>query len=220
MALPGGSGYWLLDSTGTVTAFGDAVAHGSVAAGDLDDGELVSTLSSTPSGEGYWIFTDRGRALPFGDATDIPDLVDIGLSGILNGPIIDSVATPSGQGYYMIGSDGGVFSLGDAEFHGSMGGTVLNEPVNGIVPDPDGVGYWLVAGDGGVFSFEAEFRGSVPGVLEPGVSLNAPVIGMVSYGDAYLMVGADGGVFNFSELPFVGSLGSNPPDTGVVSIAA
>ncbi len=220
VALPDGTGYWVLDSSGTVTPFGDAVAHGSVTPADVEPGEMVTTLSSTPSGEGYWVFTDRGRALPFGDATDIPDLVDIGISGILNGPVIDSVATPSGNGYYMIGSDGGVFSLGDAEFHGSMGGTVLNEPVNGIVPDPDGVGYWLVAGDGGVFSFEAEFRGSVPGVLDPGVSLNAPVIGMVSYGDAYLMVGADGGVFNFSDLPFVGSLGSNPPDTGVVSIAA
>ncbi|MEM8903946.1 MAG: fibronectin type III domain-containing protein [Actinomycetota bacterium] len=220
VAVPDGSGYWVLDSAGRVLPFGDATDHGSVTVDMVDDGEIVTTLSSTPTGLGYWVFTDRGRALPFGDATDIPDLVDIGLSGILNGPIIDSVATPSGQGYYMIGSDGGVFSLGDAEFHGSMGGTVLNQPVNGIVPDPDGVGYWLVAGDGGVFSFEAEFRGSVPGELADGVSLNAPVIGMVAYGDAYLMVGADGGVFNFSDLPFVGSLGSTPPDTGVVSIAA
>ncbi|MEM9037143.1 MAG: fibronectin type III domain-containing protein [Actinomycetota bacterium] len=215
VAVPNNTGYWVLDTSGTVSAFGSAVDHGSVVADSLLDGEVVTTMSSTPTGGGYWIFTNIGRAVAFGDATDIPDLVDLEIAALLNGPIVDSVATPSGLGYYMIGSDGGVFSLGDAEFYGSMGGVDLNQPVNGIVPDPDGVGYWLVAGDGGVFAFEADFVGSMGST-----PLNAPVVGMVAYGDAYLMVGADGGVFNFSDLPFVGSLGDTPPDTGIVAIAA
>jgi ribosomal protein L24E len=128
---------------------------------------------------------------------------------------VASTATPSGEGYYMVATDGGVFAFGDARFHGSMGGTVLNQPVNGIAPDPDGDGYWLVASDGGIFAFEADFLGSMGGV-----SLNAPVVGAVSFGDGYLLVAADGGIFNFSSLPFIGSLGANPPDTPVRSVAA
>ena len=50
--------------------------------------------------------------------------------------------------------------------------------------------------------------------------LSKPVTGMVAYGDGYLMVGADGGIFDFSDLPFAGSLGGNPPARPVVALAA
>jgi hypothetical protein len=83
------------------------------------------------------------------------------------------------------------------------------------VPDPDGVGYWFVATDGGVFSFGAPFRGSL-GALP----LNKPVNGMISFGDGYILVASDGGAFVFSDLPFVGSLGSSPPPVPVIGIAA
>ena len=132
--------------------------------------------------------------------------------------MLDSVATPSGLGYYMVAADGGVFAFGDAQFYGSTGAMRLNEPVQSLVPDPDGAGYWLVAADGGVFAFQAEFRGSMPAVLQPGQRLNRPVTGMVSYGDGYLMVATDGAVFNFSNLPFDGSLGDVPPPWPVVSV--
>ena len=217
-----GTGYWVLDEGGRVHAFG--VSH----LGDLAStsragwlpGEQPAALSVMPDELGYWIFTDRGRAFEFGSAADYGDLVDLGLAPILNGPVVDSVATPDGLGYYMVAADGGVFSFGSAEFHGSMGGIRLNEPVNALVPDPDNVGYWLIAFDGGVFAFDAPFVGSVPGVLAPGVSLNAPVIGGLAYGNGYLMVATDGGIFSFSDLPFLGSLGSNPPPSPVVSVAA
>ena len=32
-----------------------------------------------------------------------------------------------------------------------------------------------------------------------GTRLNKPVVGMVRYGNGYLMVGSDGGIFDFSE---------------------
>ena len=44
-----------------------------------------------------------------------------------------------------------------------------------------------------------------------GTRLNQPVIGMVAFGVGYLMVASDGGIFNFSDKPFLGSLGANPP---------
>jgi hypothetical protein len=43
---------------------------------------------------------------------------------------------------------------------------------------------------------------------------------MVRYGNGYIMVGEDGGIFTFSDQPFVGSLGSTPPATPIVSVAS
>ncbi|MGH9041733.1 MAG: fibronectin type III domain-containing protein, partial [Acidimicrobiia bacterium] len=209
---PTGAGYWILDDAGRVTAHGDALAGlGPVDRSRLASGEKPTSLSATPSGQGFWIFTTRGRALAFGDATFLGDVSAI----TLNGPVLDSVATPSGQGYFMVAADGGIFTFGDATFAGSMGGQKLNAPVQSLVPDGDGAGYWLVAADGGVFSFDAPFKGSLGSVR-----LNRPVTGMVRYGDGYLMVGEDGGIFNFSNLAFSGSLGADPPDHRIVSVAA
>ena len=84
-----------------------------------------------------------------------------------------------------------------------------------IVPDPDGEGYWLVASDGGVFAFKAPFRGSTGNT-----KLNKPMTGMVPFGNGYLMVAEDGGVFDFSDQPFSGSKGADPPASPVVSITA
>jgi hypothetical protein len=51
-------------------------------------------------------------------------------------------------------------------------------------------------------------------------ALNKPVVGMVSYADGYLMVASDGGIFDFSSSPFLGSLGANPPNVPITSVAA
>ncbi|HEX3795748.1 MAG TPA: IPT/TIG domain-containing protein [Acidimicrobiales bacterium] len=70
-------------------------------------------------------------------------------------------------------------------------------------------GYWEAAGDGGVFSFGgALFHGSVPGVLQPGQSLNSPIIAMADTPDhgGYWLFAADGGVFAFGDAPFLGSV--------------
>jgi len=205
-----GSGYWVLDDTGRVFPFGDARWLGNVNPTRLVAGERATSLSRTLSGNGYWVFTNRGRVLTFGDAVSYGDVAAVPL----NGPVLDTSVTPSGKGYYMVASDGGIFAFGDAKFHGSMGGTKLNAPVQSLVADDDGEGYWLVASDGGIFAFKAPFRGSLGGQR-----LNRPVSGMVPFGDGYLMVGEDGGIFNFSDRPFLGSLGANPPDRPVVAVA-
>jgi hypothetical protein len=216
---PSGLGYWIVDDLGRVFAFGDAPPLTNLSSSHppvtLSAGEHVTSLAASRVTLGLWIFTDRGRAFAFGNVSVIGDL-----SGLtLNGPVLDSISTPSGAGYYMVASDGGIFAFGDAAFHGSMGGQPLNAPVHSLVPDPDGAGYWLVASDGGVFAFDAGFRGSVPGVLGPGQTLNKPIVGMVPNGDGYLMVASDGGVFNFSNQPFLGSLGDHPPTSPVVAAA-
>ncbi|MEO1060866.1 MAG: VCBS repeat-containing protein [Actinomycetota bacterium] len=212
---PDARGYWVLADDGSVYGYGSASYLG----GGLDPslllpGERASTISATPSGLGYWIFTDRGRAVARGDAVHHGDLVELGLGGSLNGPIVDAVAQADGTGYYMVGSDGGVFAFGSARFAGSMGSTPLNAPVNGLAPDRDGTGYRLVASDGGVFAFDADFRGSMGST-----PLNAPVVGMIGYGDGYLMVASDGGIFNFSGRDFVGSFGGRSLPAPIVGVA-
>jgi len=208
-AAPHGTGYWTLDSKGVVTAFGP-VSYGSLSPADLKLGEKAVSMSGTRTGAGYWIFTNKGRMFAFGDANK--DLGDVSTLK-LNGDVVDSSPTPSGKGYYLTAADGGVFALGDAKFQGSMGAVKLNQPVVAIVPDPDGEGYWLVATDGGVFAFKAVFKGSMGDTR-----LNKPMRGMVPYGNGYLMVAEDGGVFNFSNKPFSGSTGNNPPAVPMVSI--
>jgi ribosomal protein L24E len=207
---PTGNGYWIVDSAGNVSGYGDATALGGIAAGALAPGETVTSLSATPTGKGYWIFTSKGRAVRFGDATFFGDVSKVQLAG----PVLDSIPSATGQGYYMVASDGGIFAFGDAIFHGSMGGTKLNKPVQSLVPDPDGTGYWLVASDGGIFAFKSDFKGSLGNT-----KLNKPITGMVPYGDGYMMVGEDGGIFNFSNKPFDGSLGGNPPARPIVSVS-
>jgi ribosomal protein L24E len=206
---PHGTGYWTLNDRGAVNAYGP-IGYGSLADGDLRAGERAVSMSSTPSGAGYWIFTNKGRAIGFGDADkNIGDVSKIEL----NQEVLDSAATPSGKGYYLVAADGGVFALGDAKYEGSMGDKPLNKPVLSIVPDPDGQGYWLVASDGGVFAFKAIFLGSTGNL-----TLNEPMTGMVPFGNGYLMVAEDGGVFNFSDKPFSGSTGNNPPAVPMMSI--
>lgn len=67
-----------------------------------------------------------------------------------------------------------------------------------------------------MFAFgDASFRASIAGA-----HLNRAVNGLVPFGNGYLMVAPDGGVFNFSNKPFYGSLGSNPPSAPIIGIAA
>jgi hypothetical protein len=212
VAVASTGGYWILLADGTIAARGVA-SLGQPSTIPVQPGEHWTAIVADPARTGYWTFTDRGRAAAFGTAGDFGDLVSSGVDPV--GGVVGAAVTASGRGYFMIGSDGGVFTFGDAAFRGSMGDRALNAPVVGIAADSDGDGYWLVAADGGVFAFDAAFRGSMGG--QP---LSRPVIGALAYGGGYLMVASDGGVFDFSPLPFLGSLGANPPPRSIVGVAA
>ena len=49
-------------------------------------------------------------------------------------------------------------------------------------------------------------------------ALNGPV-GALADGNGYLMIGSGGGIFSFSDRPFLGSLGENPPPNPIVAVA-
>ena len=60
-----------------------------------------------------------------------------------------------------------------------------------------------------MFAFgEAQFHGSIPGVLPIGVGLDAAIVGAAATptGNGYWLVSADGGVFTFGDARFFGSV--------------
>lgn len=211
---PAAAGYWILTSDGSVHGFGGSAHLGDLRSHPLAPFERAVAISGTPSGNGYWLFTNIGRVVAFGDAVHRGDLISTGVSGSLQGNVVHGDSTPHGGGYYLVGADGGVFAFGDARYRGSMAGAPLNAPMGGVLADPDGEGYWLVGTDGGVFAFDAAFGGSAATS-----ELAAPVVGMVRYGNGYLLGASDGGVFNFSDWPFLGSLGGQAIPHPVTAVA-
>lgn len=198
-AMPDGSGYWGLSSSGRVFTAGEAHHHGHLAPDDC----CAAAIVSAPNGQGYWIFGVEGQVWAFGDARSYGDLRDIDLTS----PIVDASVTPGGKGYLLLAADGGVFAFGDATFAGSVPGVTGASTDIGArqIVVADG-GYWVFGDDGGVFAFDTPFRGSLPGVLAGRVP-DAPVVGAVPFGNGYLLLGEDGGVFNFSDLAFGGGFG-------------
>ncbi len=210
-------GYWLVASDGGIFSFGGVPFYGST--GSLHLNAPIVSMASTPDGGGYWLVAADGGIFSFGDAHFYGSTGSLHL----NAPIVGMASTPDGRGYWLVASDGGIFSFGDAFFYGSTGSLHLNQPVVGMSATASGNGYWLVAADGGVFAFgNAGFWGSVPGILQPGQSLDKPVVSIItaSNGAGYFMVAADGGTFSFGSAPFYGSLGGLPLRAPIVAAAS
>jgi phosphate transport system substrate-binding protein len=209
-SLPDGTGYWLTNAAGAVSAHGFAGDYGSLVGHQLN--APISGIASTADGKGYWLVASDGGVFAFGDA------VFYGSMGgrHLNAAVVGVARTQGGLGYMLVASDGGIFAFGDAHFLGSMGGHPLNRPVVGLSVDSGTGGYWEVAADGGIFSFGAPFFGS-----EGSAALNAPVNGMASTatGDGYWLVADDGGIFTFGNAQFHGSMGGMPLNGPVVGMA-
>ena len=243
----GPNGYWMVDKTGTVYAFGHVVDRGDAST------QNVTHIEPTPTRRGYWIVTADGSVFPFGDAFHLA-----GAGTLAPGEsVIGLASTVSGHGFWLFTNRGRVIARGDAHSFGDLHTTTLNGPIVDAVATSTGRGYYMVGSDGGVFTFgDARFHGSMGGThlnqpvngLVPtangngywlvaadggvftfdapfrrsmgGTHLNQPIVGMVRYGNGYLMAAADGGVFDFSNTPFEGSLGAHPPAQPIVSIAS
>jgi|GEM_PF-4684673 len=205
-------GYWMLDASGGVYAFGDAKTKGDA----RSTGSGTRThLEPTPSGNGYWIIDATGTVTALGDAHT---LGNAGRAGWATDERATSLsATPSGNGYWIFTNKGRVQAFGDATYYGDMSTTHLNGPVLGSIATPTGHGYWMVASDGGIFAFgDAAFHGSMGGR-----HLNAPVQSLVPTADnhGYWLVASDGGIFAFGNAAFHGSMGAthlNRPVVGMV----
>jgi hypothetical protein len=234
-----GQGFWALLDNGVILNRGTAPAYPAVATSVLtkqvrvefgsDDREPEKlTAMSALSDDTLWVFSTAGRIIPVGTTLNADTINDMNavLALDLHGPMVGSTATLTGAGAYLTATDGGVFTYGDAVFIDSVRGQILkrdgvpnfpDQPVTDIVPDPDGSGYYVAAIDGGVFAIQAPFVGSLPAIV-PFEDLFAPVNGMVTFGNGYLLIAGDGGVFNFSNQPFAGSA-SLLADTPIIAIA-
>jgi hypothetical protein len=240
------SGYWMVDSTGHVYAFGSARY-----AGNAPTAQVVR-IEGTPSGRGYWILNAAGSVYALGDAPYLS-----GAGALASGEHAESLSsTPSGHGYWIFTTAGRVIARGDARSFGDLRAVALHAPIVGSIATPTGNGYYVVAADGGVFAFgDARFHGStgamhlnrpVVGIVATvanngywlvasdggvfafdapfrgsmgGRHLNRPIVAMSRYGNGYVLTASDGGVFSFSDQPFHGSLGAHPPASPIVSVA-
>jgi hypothetical protein len=194
-------GYWMANSSGSVTGFGGAPVLGSPALSGISLSAPIVGMAATPDGRGYWLVATDGGIFSYGDARFY------GSTGAirLNQPIVGMAATPDGQGYWLVATDGGIFTFGDARFYGSTGAIHLNKPIVGMAPTSDGQGYWLVATDGGIFGFgDAPFFGSTGAI-----HLNQPIVAMAATpdGGGYWLLASDGGIFTFGDAQYFGSLG-------------
>ncbi len=199
-ASTGSDGYWMLESDGTVHAFGDVADLDGGAARRGGFGLATSVdLEVTPDGQGYWILDDRGCIHAVGGADHHGD-VDLDILSPVESPTTIS-ATPNG---YLVFTDRGrVLAFGGARDLGDVSDLPLNGPVLGSSATPSGDGYYMVASDGGIFAFgDARFLGSMGGR-----HLNEPVVDLVPDpdGKGYWLVAADGGIFAF-EADFRGSV--------------
>jgi hypothetical protein len=187
-------GYWAVDASGSVYAFGSAPFYGGRAPGSAP----IVDMAPTTTGRGYWLVDTAGVVYPFGDAVDYGSMAGTRL----NAPVARITPTGTGRGYWLMAKDGGMFSFGDAQFWGSMGGMRLNAPIISMASTPTGRGYWLLGSDGGIFSFgDAQFWGSTGGM-----TLAAPVVGIANTGSGggYWLLGRDCGVFSFGDGTYKG----------------
>ena len=192
-------GYFLADSGGHMTRFGEAMDTGSLLGSTLR--APIVDGDTTPSGNGSVLVASDGGVFAFGDAPFLGSMAGAPLAA----PIVTIEMTPTGRGYLMAAADGGVFAFGDARFRGSLGGLRLNQPIVDLALNATNDGYLMVAADGGVFAFgQSRFRGSMGG--RP---LNKPIVGILADEvTGYGLVASDGGIFAFGRFVFRGSLGS------------
>jgi hypothetical protein len=201
-----GGGYWLVDSTGQVDAYGDAQHLGQPAS---TNGPIVS-ITSTRSGKGYWLLDQQGNVYTEGDAGAYGSLPSDNISV----QAVGLAPSSDGRGYWILGADGGIFAFGDAPYEGAPKTYDPKSFLMGIAPDWATDGYWVAAADGSVYSFNAPFLGSSQPLHD-----SSPVLGIQaeSNGAGYRLVASNGGIFAYGA-SFLGSLSGtqlNQPIKGI-----
>jgi hypothetical protein len=157
---PDGKGYWLVNASGDVYAFGNAKYLGGIGGTTLN--KWIVGMAATPDGNGYWLVASDGGVFAFGDAQFYGSMGGQPLSQ----PIVGMV----------VAYDGGVFDFNGGYFCGSPGGQGYAGVV-GMALNAPNQGYWLAGSDGAIFLVAAYCNTPYYGSLL-GTPLNAPVVGI------------------------------------------
>lgn len=186
-------GYYVIDESGRLFAFGDARTLPQTGGGGHDD----FTVAMRSWHNGAWSLQQNGRVQAYGSVEHYGDAADEGRDDF-----IDMAPTNTGEGYYLLARDGVVFGYGDALLYGDAASTgdTFDERAytgTGIETHPVENGYWIVDGDGIVQDF-----GDVPshGSVSPyrtGMEEHAWVraIRRNQDGDGYWLLSGDGNVY-------------------------
>jgi hypothetical protein len=209
-------GYWLLEASGAVHAFGGVGLHGDARAQVTASGAPAVDIARLPGlavAEHLVLLADGQVVSP---GSDLGSTVATGL--LAPGERAVGVAAAPGGGHWVTTDRGRVLGFRGAPGFGDLSGTRLNAPVLDIVATRSGAGYYLLAADGGVFAFgDAVFHGSTGAQR-----LNQPVVAMATDPDGagYWLAASDGGVFAF-DATFHGSMAAqrlNQPVRGITSL--
>jgi len=189
VATPSGKGYYVADSDGRVSAFGDAVWRGDV--GSLQLSRPVVDMAVHPDNTGYALLGSDGGVFNFGTLAfrgSVPQFVPL---AALRTEAVAIMAAPDGNGYSIVHDDGGVFAFGTAQFYGSVPEVVpsgqLASPVTDAFLSDNKLGYSMLGSDGGIFSFRSSFNGSRAGAATFVAATGVP-------GDGYVLLDSTGGV--------------------------
>lgn len=205
-------GYWISDSGGTVTAYGDAAVLAANAPVNAFTNQAMAIVSH-PDGKGYWILDQGGRIHAYGSATHFGDAYPfVGT--------MDMAVTHTGNGYWIIGQNGQVMNFGDAPAYADvpktagitfMEGAGLFDPNTRVatccVAHPTQYGLWIANGNGEVAARGAStyYGGMVDRVFHPGYSDSfvftptewCHAIECTEDGDGYWVAGASGHIAQF-----------------------
>jgi hypothetical protein len=211
------SGYWLVESDGSVASLGDAANYGSATGGVWRP--PVVGMAATPDGRGYWLVDSDGGVFAFGDAV----LHGSASAAASLGSVVGMAATPDGGGYWLVTSNGKVFAYGDAILHGSAGALGLAGSVVGMAATPDGGGYWLVTSNGEILpgGDATSYGNAVMHRSAAGLGRAGSVVGMAATPDGrgYWLAASNGEVFAFGDATFDGSayVGLRKPVVGMAA---
>lgn len=200
-----GSGYWVAESSGQVTAEDGASV---LASPHKNPSVPIVAIAADPQANGYFLAARNGAVYAFGAAR----FHGSARRRHLASPVAGIAVTPRGNGYWLVTADGHVYAFGSAESFGSLQSRP-SSPVVGIAASSSGKGYFLATSSGTIYPSDT---GTTCSILPGAVRTPVAAITRVPRGGCFQVVSRSGSVYpnTFAVDPRVPS-----PPTPVIAMA-